>query len=170
MLDINIYKLGLWKWGSKTIVSYTSKNRVVTTLHLNKFRPWNLPKKRCGYCDIIVSSSFHVASFVPWRYHNTFTSVTCLFFNFFTSQARIFISSSLYVKSGYSSISSRNITWEGLDLYFPSIDTWKMSWIFSSFKGKAYRYVIGLILSRISYGSINLGLRFPFLLKHITFF
>lgn len=76
----------------------TTKNR---TLIFKKFYHWNLLEKKWEYCDFIVSSGFHVVSFIPWRCQITFTSATHLFLNFFTSWAIILIDYSSQVFISY---------------------------------------------------------------------
>ena len=99
-------------------------------------------------------------SSVLWFLHNTLTNGIRLFRNSLTSRAKISIGSSSYVKSGLSSIVSKETTCDGSDLYLLHIDTWKTLWIFSNFGGKANLYATGPIFSVTSYGPMNLVLIF----------
>ena len=103
-----------------------------------------------------------MASSVLWFLHNTLTDGIHLFHNSLTSRAEISTGSSLYVKSGLSTIVSEKTTCDGSDLYLLSIDTRKTLWIFSYSRGKANLYATGPTFSITSYGPMNLGLNLPF--------
>ena len=111
-----------------------------------------------------------MAFFVLWFLHNTLANGMCLFHNSLTSQAKISIGSSSYVKSSLSSIASKETTYDGFDLYLLNIETWKKLWIFSNSGGKASLYANEPTFSITSFDPMNLGLNLPFYSNLMTFF
>ena len=77
--------------------------------------------------------------------------------------------SSLKVKSGCTCISCIGNMFDSSDLYLLSMDTLKTLCNLANSGGRAKRYATDPILSKISYGLINLGLSFPFFPKRSTF-
>ena len=118
----------------------------------------------------MVSSLSHMTSFILWFLHNILTNGIRLFHNSLTSRVKISTGSSSYVKSGLSSITSKETTCDGSDLFLLNIVTWKTLWIFSNSGGKASLYATGPTFSITSYGPMNLGLNLPFFPNLMTFF
>ena len=96
-------------------------------------------ENRNGYRLLIEASVSHVISSTLSLLHNTFTIGITLFLNSFILWSTIPIDCTSKDKSFLNSIGGASKTWEGFDICFLNIKTWKTSWIHSKSHGNSKR-------------------------------
>ena len=140
-----------------------NKSRII--IETGGYKPLPLPRKlekRWVLFGISLSNS-QVASSDEWLVHKTLTKEITLFLNTFSFRSKILFGYSLYWTFGVISTSWGFKTCEESLTYFRSIETWNTSCTAVIDSGKDRRYARAPTCSRISKGTMSLGLSFSFL-------